>query len=84
MSKRLQVLVPEDEYAEIQGAARASRLTVAEWVRQAMRDARSEQHPSSDATGLKLRAVAAASHHEFPTADIDDMLRDIDAGRAAP
>ena len=29
----------------------------------------------------KLRAIAEASRHEFPTADIEDMLREIDAGR---
>ena len=82
--KRLQVLVPEDEYAEIQDAAQERRMTVAEWVRQAMREARSDSNRPSDSTDARLRAIAAASQHEFPTADIDDMLRDVDAGRTAP
>ena len=30
----------------------------------------------------KLRAIREASRHEFPTADIEDMLRKIDEGRA--
>ena len=29
----------------------------------------------------KLRAISEASRHEFPTADIEDMLREIDEGR---
>ena len=34
MSKRLQVLLDEEEYKEIQGVARRHRVTLAEWVRQ--------------------------------------------------
>ena len=30
----------------------------------------------------KLQAVAKAAQYEFPTADIDDMLREIDEGLA--
>ncbi len=29
----------------------------------------------------KLRAIREAAKHEFPTADIEDMLREIDAGQ---
>ena len=78
MFKRLQVLLDEEEYLEIQIAARRRRLTVAEWVRQALREA-SEDHRASVET--KLRAIADASRHEFPTADIDIMLREIEAGQ---
>ena len=52
-------------------------MTVAEWVRQALRSARADRRRTADA---KLRAVAEAARHEFPTADIDDMLREIEAG----
>lgn len=31
----------------------------------------------------KLRAISEASKHEFPTADIEDMLREIDSGHRA-
>lgn len=31
----------------------------------------------------KLRAIREAAKHEFPTADIEDMLREIEAGRFA-
>lgn len=78
MSKRLQVLFDEEEFLEIQVSARRSRMTVAEWVRQALRRARQDHSATVEA---KLAAVAEAARHEFPTADIDVMLREIDAGR---
>lgn len=78
MPKRLQVLFDEEEYREIQGMARRERVTVAEWVRQALREARSSRPGTVDA---KLRAIADASRHRFPTADIDTMLKEIEAGQ---
>ncbi len=81
MSKRLQVLLDDEEYREIQGVARRQRVTVAAWVRQALRQARSDDAGTIDA---KLRAIAEASRHSFPTADIDDMLQEIEAGYRQP
>ena len=78
MSKRLQVLLDDEEYRELQASARRSRMTVAEWVRQALRRARHD-HPAT--VEAKLAAVAEAARHEFPTADIDVMLREIEEGR---
>jgi hypothetical protein len=53
-------------------------MTVAEWVRQALRTAR-RMTPRSEA-GKKLQVVRAAAEHSFPTADIDEMLRQIERG----
>ena len=78
MSKRLQVVLDEEEYREIRAVARRARLSVSEWVRQALRAAR-RQVPSRDA-GRKLEAVRAAVAYEFPTADMDEILREIEAG----
>ena len=78
MSKRLQVLFEDAEYLEIQASAHRCRMTVAEWVRQALRRARHD-HPA--AVDAKPAAVAEAARHEFPTADIDVMLREIESGR---
>ena len=78
MSKRLQVLFDDAEFLEIREYARRSRMTVAEWVRQALRRARNDHPAAMDA---KLAAVAEAARHEFPTADIDVMLSEIEAGR---
>lgn len=78
MSKRLQVVLDDAEYREIRSVARQARLSVSEWVRQALRAARREV-PSVDAD-RKLQAVRAAVTCDFPTADMDVMLREIEAG----
>lgn len=78
MSKRLQVLLEEDEYREVQRAARRQRMTVAEWVRQALRAAR-RREPVRDGE-RKLEAVRAASRHAFPTGEIDQILAEIERG----
>jgi hypothetical protein len=78
MSKRLQVLLKEAEWREIQRAARAERLTVAEWVRGALRAARQRQ-PLGD-TSKKLDLVRVAASHAFPTADLPQMLAEIERG----
>jgi len=78
MSKRLQVLLDEADFRELRLVARRNRVTVAEWVRQALRSARRQQ-PERDA-GRKLAVVRAAAGHAFPTADIDQMLREVEAG----
>lgn len=78
MSKRLQVLLDEAELTEIQRAARRQRVTTAEWVRQALRAARRSQ-PKGE-TAKKLAVVRSAASHDFPTADIDRMLHDIERG----
>jgi hypothetical protein len=80
MSKRLQVLLDETELAEIRRAARLSRMTVAEWVRQALRRARREE-PMTDAK-RKIAMVREASRGAYPTADIDQILAEIDRGYA--
>lgn len=78
MTKRMQVLFADEEYREIQATAERARMTVAEWVRQELRKSRREQARMVE---TKLRAVAEAARNEFPTADIDVMLGEIDAGR---
>ncbi|HTO76084.1 MAG TPA: antitoxin [Thermoanaerobaculia bacterium] len=78
MSKRLQVLFEDEELREIQRIARRQRLTMAEWVRQTLRAAR-RSAPRID-TGKKLQVVRAAAEHSFPTAEIDEMLRQIERG----
>jgi predicted 2-oxoglutarate/Fe(II)-dependent dioxygenase YbiX len=82
MSKRLQVLLEETELRDIQKIARRKRMTVAEWVRQALRDAR-RREPMRDVT-KKLDAVRVAARHEFPTADVDTMLAEIERGYVTP
>ena len=141
MSKRLQVVLEDDEYGEIQAAAEHQRLTVSAWVRRVLREARAEgglvreagpsygekgvtlripdfpaslhgrlvararrerRSPAAEAAwlleralaegegqgkgapsldaGRKLASVRAAQRYEYPTADIGQMLREIEAG----
>jgi DNA-binding transcriptional MerR regulator len=82
MSKRLQILLDDRELGEIRRAARRSGLTVSEWVRQAMRQARRTSTDRDPAR--KLAVIRAASKHSFPTADIDRMLAEIEAGYREP
>lgn len=53
-------------------------MTVPEWVRQALRKSRGGQPGTVEA---KLRAIADASRPDFPTTDIEDMLREVEAGQ---
>jgi hypothetical protein len=78
MSKRLQVLLKDAEYREIQCAALSRNMSVAEWVRQALSQVRRSE-PSGSA-GKKLEAIRAAARLEYPTADIDRMLAEIERG----
>lgn len=78
MSKRLQVLLPDAEMSEIQRLARRERLTVGEWVRRALREARTRR-PVNEPE-MKLKAVRRAAEYSFPTADLDQMLSEIERG----
>ena len=78
MSKRLQVLLEEPEFREIQRMARAQRMTVAEWVRQALRAARSDR--SAGDLARKLAAIRSALREKQPTAEIDQMNAEIERG----
>lgn len=78
MAKRLQVILQDPEYREIQRIARSRHLSLAAWVRQALAAAR--RHEPADTVAKKLAAVRAAVAHEFPTADIDVMLAEIESG----
>ena len=91
MSKRLQVIVDDGEYRDLQRTARRHRLTVSEWVRRLIREA-SRLEPASGPDrggarggapwapwrkgGVGGRGTSAPLH----TADIDLMLRDIERG----
>lgn len=80
MAKRLQVIFADPEYREIQRAARARHMSIAEWVRQALASAR-RREPLGE-VGKKLEAVRKAVKHSYPTADIDTLLSEIEAGYA--
>lgn len=82
MSKRLQVLLDEEEFDEIRRAARRQRLTVAEWVRQSLRAARAQETTASPAS--KLAMVREAARHSYPTGDVEQLLAEIEQGYLEP
>jgi hypothetical protein len=71
MSKRLQVILRDPEYRQVQKAARSRHMSVAR-----------RREPES-ASGKKLAAVRAAARFDFPTGDIDRMLAEIEVGYGA-
>ena len=81
MSKRLQVIIDEDEMGELKAIAKRHRTTVAEWVRQVLRAAR-RQEPRLDSE-RKLKALRMAVQHQFPSGDIQQMLAEIGRGYLA-
>jgi len=78
MAKRLQVILKDPEYREIRRVARSCRMSIAEWVRQALAQARRREPGTS--VGKKLAVIRAAARHEYPTGDIDQMLAEIESG----
>jgi hypothetical protein len=76
MSKRLQVLLPDPEMSDIQRLAKRERLTVGEWVRRALREARASRPVIDPET--KLKAVRRGARYSFPTAGIERMLSEIE------
>lgn len=78
MAKRLQVILQDSEYREIQRIARSRRMSIAEWVRQALQAAKREE-PMGEVS-KKLEALRAAAKFEFPTADIEQLLAEIEQG----
>ena len=78
MSKRLQVLLPDQEMDEIRQLARREQVTVGEWVRRVLREARARR-PVHDSK-RKLEAIRRGAGYSFPTADIEQMLEEIEQG----
>jgi hypothetical protein len=73
MGNRLQVILKDHEYREIQRMARACRMSVAERVRQALPLARRRE--SGAGAGKKLEVIRAAARHDFPSGDIGSRER---------
>lgn len=78
MAKRLQVIVRDPEYREIQRMARSRHMSIAEWVRQALDLAR-RREPTTD-VGKKLEIIRTAARYDYPSGDIEDMLAEIESG----
>lgn len=78
MSKRLQVVLADEDLARYERAAKAAGLTLSEWVRQALGQV--ERTTSTGDVDRKVRAVREALHYHFPAPEIDQLLREIEGG----
>ena len=78
MTKRLQVLMDDEELRSVQRLARRDRVTTAEWVRQRLREAQVERARPDIAS--KLAAIRKASTYRAPAPDIEQMLAEIERG----
>ena len=74
MSRRLQILVPETLERRVRKAAQRRQLSTGAWVREAIERALTDDRPAADPLD-KLSTLGA------PTADIDQMLAEIESGR---
>ena len=77
MSHRLQVLIPEDLDMQLRKAAQRNRVSKGEWVRRALR-----QSIAPAKRGKASDPVARLASLNAPTADIEQMLSDIESGRS--
>jgi hypothetical protein len=78
MTKRLQVLIDDEELRAIQRLARDDRVTTAEWVRQRLREAQ-EQRARPDIE-RKLAVIRAATRFRAPAPDIEQLNAEIEQG----
>ncbi|HET9210126.1 MAG TPA: ribbon-helix-helix protein, CopG family [Thermoanaerobaculia bacterium] len=78
MGHSLKVRLEESEIKEIEEIARRRGMTVDDLIRRVLLEAK-RLHPNPT-VDLKLQAVRNATRHEFPTGDIDQMLREIEQG----
>ncbi len=78
MSKRLNVEFDDREYREIKRAARRRGLSLSDWVRQSLAEARTRA-TQRDAD-RKRAALHEAVRHAFPTGEVEEMIRDIEQG----
>lgn len=80
MSTRLQVILDNQELEEIKVVAARYTMTVSEWVRHALREARRNEPTKS--VEFKLAALEKALRFEDdgPAVDIEQMLEEIEQG----
>ncbi len=74
MSIRLQVLIPEGLERRVRKAAQRRQLSTGAWVREAIERSLSDDRPAGDPLD-QLSSLGG------PTADIAQMLAEIEAGR---
>ena len=72
------MILQDPEYRAIQRAARSAHLSLAESVRRTLRSAR--RHEPAGSSSRKLEVIRLAAQHDYPTADIDQKLEEVETG----
>ena len=72
------MILQDSDYREVQRLARSQHMSIAEWVRRALKLA-GRHEPLGD-IGKKLDVIRAATRHDFPSGDIGAMLAEIESG----
>ena len=81
MSKRLQLVLDDEEMSELREVAKRNRMSIAEWARQALRAARRrEPVHSRHSREKKLAALRTACEHAFHAGTIEEMLEESERG----
>lgn len=82
MSKRLQVVMRDEDMERYARTADDAGVTLSEWVRQALRVA--ERERASGDVEAKLALIRRAAGYNFPAEpDIDTLLAEMEAARVA-
>jgi hypothetical protein len=79
MSKRLQIVMPDDEYRAVARAAKIRKKPIAQLVRESLRKTLAEERERP--VDERIAAVLRFARFSGPTGDIDEILADIEAGR---
>jgi len=78
VSKRLQVVMPDDEYRAVASVARRRGTPLARLVRESLKRTVAEE---AEDPARRIAAVLRFARFTAPTGDIDQMLDEIDRGR---
>ncbi len=79
MSKRLQIVMPDDEYGAVARAAKQRGKPVSQLVRESLRQAVAED--AAQDPDKRIAAVLRFARFSGPTGDIDQLIDEIERGR---
>jgi hypothetical protein len=82
VSKRLQVLMPDDEYRALVMAARRRGQPVSRLVRESLRQAIGQE--AGEDPERRIASVLRFARFAGPTGDITQLLDEIERGRGVP